>query len=83
MFQLRYISYVMFLFNPKVTYLEYNLPSTAGRNNKSLGRWLCTRWYSTVGLALWLWRAAHSGFTVYEFYVVCFSDPFMKNEDRC
>ncbi len=38
--QLRYVSYVMFLFNPKVTYSEYNLPSTAGHNDESLGRWL-------------------------------------------
>ncbi len=45
--QLRYVSYVMFLFNPNVTYLEYNLSSTAGHNDGSLGRWLVTRWYST------------------------------------
>ncbi len=41
--QLRYISYVMFLFNPNVTYLEYNLSSTAGHNDGSLERWLVTR----------------------------------------
>ncbi len=37
------LRYVMFLFNPKVTYSEYNLPSTAGHNDELLGRWLGTR----------------------------------------
>ncbi len=41
--QLRYVSYVMFLFNPNVTYLEYSLSSTAGYNDGLLGRWLVTR----------------------------------------
>ncbi len=41
--QLSYVSYVMFLFNPNVTYLVYNLSSTADHNDESLGRWLGTR----------------------------------------
>ncbi len=41
--QLRYVSYVMFLFNPNVTYLVYNLSSTVDHNDESLGRWLGTR----------------------------------------
>ncbi len=41
--QLCYVSYIIFLFNPNVTYLEYNLSSTAGHNDGSLGRWLVTR----------------------------------------
>ncbi len=37
-----YVSYVTFLFNPKATYSEHSLPSTAGQNDESLGRWLDT-----------------------------------------
>ncbi len=41
--QLCYVSYIIFLFNPNVTYLEYNLSPTGGHNDGSLGRWLVTR----------------------------------------
>ncbi len=34
------------------TYSEHNSPFTAGRNDESLGRWLGTRWYSTVYVSL-------------------------------